>query len=240
MQLFAPQGIFYMKGWIKLHRQIRDNPFYKEPKAMLIWIECLLRANHEGSRTLLRRQMVRLKPGQFVMGGTEFGQSVGIGKSTVWFWLNQFAADEMLTLEKTSKGSIVSIKNWEKYQVTDTSLDANQTQIRRKADYQKNVKNEKNVEEVRGATPSQLAKEFFEDLDVQEKTITFLINKGLPENRAREEIQRFVLYWTEPNKSGTKVRWQMEKTFDVKRRLVTWISRIKNFNQSNQPKGITL
>ena len=38
-----------------------------------------------------------------------------------------------------------------------------------------------------------------------------------------KDMQEFVLYWTEPNKSGTKEKWEMEKTFDVRRRLIKWM-----------------
>ena len=37
----------------------------------------------------------------------------------------------------------------------------------------------------------------------------------------------FVSYWTEPNKSRTRVRYQMEKTWDTSRRLALWASREK-------------
>tara|TARA_R100001443_G_scaffold101091_1_gene108851 strand:- start:1362 stop:2021 length:660 start_codon:yes stop_codon:yes gene_type:complete len=32
----------------------------------------------------------------------------------------------------------------------------------------------------------------------------------------------FIQYWTEENKSGKKMRFEMEKTFDIKRRLQRW------------------
>jgi len=45
-----------------------------------------------------------------------------------------------------------------------------------------------------------------------------------------EELRKnFISYWTEPNKSKTKMRFQLEKTWDTKRRLETWASRDKNF-----------
>ena len=44
-----------------------------------------------------------------------------------------------------------------------------------------------------------------------------------------EELKKFVSYWTEPNKSQTKIRWELEKTWDTARRLNTWFSRSKNF-----------
>ncbi len=88
-------------------------------------------------------------------------------------------------------------------------------------------------------TPSQVATMFFDDSKSQEDTIEYLKQKGLPEDVAKEEVYNFVMYWTEPNKSGTRVRWQMEKTFDVKRRLFTWFRRIKKFSKA-ETKGIVL
>ena len=73
------------------------------------------------------------------------------------------------------------------------------------------------------------------DNDIKEK-----VNKK--ENEFKETIKPFVrkygkdicnnfyLYWTEPNKSKTKLRYEMEKTWDVKRRLANWANRDKTFN----------
>ena len=44
----------------------------------------------------------------------------------------------------------------------------------------------------------------------------------------------FVSYWTEPNASRTRVRYQMERTWDTKRRLATWASRDKVANAPRQ------
>jgi DNA-binding PadR family transcriptional regulator len=35
-------------------------------------------------------------------------------------------------------------------------------------------------------------------------------------------LEAFVDYWTEPNKSKTKLRYELQKTFDIARRLKTW------------------
>lgn len=82
------------------------------------------------------------------------------------------------------------------------------------------------------ATPAQEAKDFFEKKEKQENIIQYLIGKGLNEVKARHEVEKFVLYWTEPNSTGKKERWQMQKTFDVKRRFVTWIGRVQEFGKN--------
>lgn len=40
-------------------------------------------------------------------------------------------------------------------------------------------------------------------------------------------IRAFFNYWTEKNKSGTKMRFELEKTWETSKRLVTWASREK-------------
>ena len=47
-----------------------------------------------------------------------------------------------------------------------------------------------------------------------------------------EDKENFFLYWTEKNKSGSKFRAEMEKTFDVGRRLKRWSS--NNFNKGSK------
>ncbi len=44
------------------------------------------------------------------------------------------------------------------------------------------------------------------------------------ESIARTEMGKFLLYWTEPTGNGKKQFWQTKKTFEVKRRFVTWMT----------------
>jgi hypothetical protein len=46
----------------------------------------------------------------------------------------------------------------------------------------------------------------------------------------RDMLNEFFKYWTEPNKSKSKFRAELEKTWDVERRLETWARNDKNFN----------
>ena len=38
----------------------------------------------------------------------------------------------------------------------------------------------------------------------------------------RDMLNAFWKYWTEPNKSKTRMRFEMEKTWDMGRRLARW------------------
>lgn len=47
---------------------------------------------------------------------------------------------------------------------------------------------------------------------------------------SKEIREEFVLYWTEENKSKTKMRFELEKTWDTKKRLERWINNTKKWN----------
>ena len=47
-----------------------------------------------------------------------------------------------------------------------------------------------------------------------------------------EMRKEFISYWTEPNRSNTKCRYRMEKTWDTNRRLSTWASRTKDYQET--------
>lgn len=83
-------------------------------------------------------------------------------------------------------------------------------------------------------TPKQVSEDFFTNAEIREKTIEKLRMQGVSEVYARAEIKAFVAYWTERSQDGKKMRWQREKTFEVKRRLVTWLN--NNFPKKSYGK----
>jgi hypothetical protein len=81
-------------------------------------------------------------------------------------------------------------------------------------------------------TPKEVSSRFFseEDNQEQESVISMLLEGGMSEQVACAEIKKFVMYWTELNSTGKKQRWEMEKTFEIKRRLSTWFQKVNQFN----------
>ena len=49
----------------------------------------------------------------------------------------------------------------------------------------------------------------------------------------KEMIRAFFDYWSEPNKSNSKMRFELERTWDPARRLSTWASRDNQFKNKN-------
>jgi hypothetical protein len=52
-------------------------------------------------------------------------------------------------------------------------------------------------------------------------------------------LRAFYNYWIELNKSGTKMRFELERTFEISRRLVTWANNDKGFNKAVKDEFIS-
>jgi hypothetical protein len=50
-------------------------------------------------------------------------------------------------------------------------------------------------------------------------------------------LHRFYQYWTEPNKTFTRLRFELNRTWDLRRRLDYWAGNDKNFNTQNSQNG---
>lgn len=85
-------------------------------------------------------------------------------------------------------------------------------------------------------TPAKIAKSFFEKGKYYDEIRGELLNK-IEESVLDNELKKFDLYWTEPNKSGTRVRWEQEATFDVRRRLIRWFSKVQHDYKKAESKG---
>ena len=64
---------------------------------------------------------------------------------------------------------------------------------------------------------------------IEERIVDFKKSIQSIQGISDEDKNAFFLYWTEKNKSGSKFRAEMEKTFDISRRLKRWSS--NNFNK---------
>jgi len=50
-------------------------------------------------------------------------------------------------------------------------------------------------------------------------------------NLSTDICQEFIDYWTETNKSNSKMKFELERTFDIKKRVSRWIKNDKKWNK---------
>lgn len=90
-------------------------------------------------------------------------------------------------------------------------------------------------------SPAEEMRSFVSEEGKQHEVMALLVSKGIPEALAEREVRKFLAYWTELNKTGKKQRWELQKTFELRRRLATWFNNIAERSQGSQrPRGINL
>jgi hypothetical protein len=71
--------------------------------------------------------------------------------------------------------------------------------------------------------------------NIEERKLKFADTlKPFLETYGKDLLNDFFKYWTEPNKSNTKFKQELEKTWSLERRLETWSNNDKNFNKDKQ------
>jgi DNA replication protein DnaD len=175
----------------------------------------ILEANHADGTVNIGMQLIECKRGQSIRSLQGWSKRWGVSKSTVRSFFDLLKNDSMLRTENITVTTRITILNYDDYQ---TLPHAKQTQRKRKpnatqtqADPNNNDNNENNNIYI-CADEKLTSRE-----DIFKKSIEPYLQKY-----GREMCNDFYMYWTEPNKSKTKLRFEMQKTWDVGRRLVTW------------------
>lgn len=71
---------------------------------------------------------------------------------------------------------------------------------------------------------------------IQERKKEFAIKVSLFKNYENSMLMDFCDYWCEHNEDAKKMRFEMEKVFDISRRLRTWEKNNNKFNKNNNGK----
>lgn len=140
-------------GYIKLYRKVTNSFVWTNANMFKLWSLCLMKASHKESRFIFNGQEIAVSSGQFVTGRAviekEFNEGVPrdqqiVGR-TLWRWLKKFENEQMLSISSTPKYSVITINNWDDYQVNDQQVSNNRpTSVQQLSTY-KNDKNEKNI-----------------------------------------------------------------------------------------------
>lgn len=113
-----------MKGWIKIHRKMLENPIVmKDSDHLAVWVYLLLNAAHKERKVLFKGDKIMLQPGQLITGRNAIADFLGISESKVKRVLSDFEGDQQIDRQRSNKNSLISLINWDKYQFCDQQSD---------------------------------------------------------------------------------------------------------------------
>ncbi|QGZ70004.1 hypothetical protein GQS62_03930 [Pediococcus pentosaceus] len=112
------------QGWISLYRKIQNSFVWTNSDQLKLWLLILMKANHSENKFLFNGNEIFLSSGQMVTGrdaiALEFNNGVKpvqrVSSRQLWRWIKQFEKEQMLSIESTSRNSVITVKNWSEYQ----------------------------------------------------------------------------------------------------------------------------
>lgn len=148
-------GLLYrgnkMNGFIKLHRQIVEWGWYKDPNTKALFLHLLLTANFRPREYMGHK----LQPGQTVVGRKALAETLGITENQVRTAMDHLRQTGEITTKATNRFTIVTIEKWESYQLKDDEITnkppADNQQTTNRPPHLKNEKNDKNEKKEVGA-----------------------------------------------------------------------------------------
>ena len=102
-----------MSTWIKLHRQITEWEWYSDNNCFRVFVHLLLKANYKEKRY----KGIELKVGSVITSRDVLSRETGLSSQQIRTALTKLISTSEITSVTSSKGTIIQIVNFEKYQV---------------------------------------------------------------------------------------------------------------------------
>jgi len=187
-------------GWISAHRSMLDDPQYKDPDVLALWMHLLLLASYEDKAIKHIGQTIHIKRGQFVTGRKSLSMSSGIQESKIQRVLKRWQSEQQIEQQTFTKFRLISITNYDKYQNSEQQSDGE-------------VNTTNNINKINNTNT------VFVKPTVDEVANHFL-DKKLTPAMAKSEAEKFVDYYE-------SVKWIIGKN---KKKMANWKSSASGWN----------
>lgn len=136
-----------MNGWIKLHRKIVNWEWFSDSQTFHVFMYLLIHACQKEKKW----RGISVKRGQVITGRKSMAKTLGITEQSIRTCINRLKSTSELTIKTTNRYSVITLVNFEKYQLIDT-LSTNQSTSQSPTTNQQltTSKEDKNIEEVKG------------------------------------------------------------------------------------------
>lgn len=231
------------EGWIKLHRSLLEWEWFTDSNTLHVFIYLLLKANIKD----VKYKGFVIPKGSLVVTVSDIGNTLGLSYKAVRTAFEHLKVSEQITTQATNKFTIVNICKYLDYQVlesnegqTKETQNANKgrTKGERRASIEEEYKEDKkeninilySLEGEKTVVNSQPSapRKADRDLEKIEQDFRAELYQYIGEYSPKM-LEDFAGYWLERSTKGKKFRYEMEKTWSMKRRLATWAEREKSY-----------
>ena len=225
-----------MDYYIPISRRLFEHHLWCEKRIFSrfeAWLDILQSARFEDTKQLIGNRLIEVKRGQMLVSLRYLAARWQWSTKKVGTFLELLIQDGMIVKEtpKETGQTVITICNYDKYNAltpkeeTPRKQEGNtlETPWKQQGNKIKKDKKEKKVEE---STAGAVDKKTAATAATLERKNTFY-QSLVPYvgSYPKEMIRAFFNYWSEQNKSGTRMRYELEKTWELPKRLATWAAR---------------
>lgn len=248
-------------AFIKIDREILSSYCFANPNHLKVWIWLLVKANFKKTFASLKIGKgyitVKVERGQLIFGRFKAEEELGLDGSMIYRILQKFEEQEQIKIEANNQYSIITICKYDVYQNNKSDIEqptnsqrttnGQLTESQRAADEldmntsKEGLEGKEDKEDILvDVPPTTPTQEIKKPITIEERAIEFKKEfKAFVNDYPIETLKEFYEYWIEPNKSKTKMKFEMEKTWDLNLRLKKWarnsFGKKKEIAKPNQP-----
>ncbi len=106
------------RGWIAISRDIDRHWIWLDARRFQMWVQMILWAQYQDGDVSIGNKSIRLRRGQFVTTLKVLAGYMRCSKQTVLTFLRVLESSQMIKREKNAKYTIITIVNYDKYQLS--------------------------------------------------------------------------------------------------------------------------
>ncbi len=194
-----------MREWFRFNRQFLSVEWFGKPEALALFMHILMCAGEDD--------------GQFKTSLNLLCGTTGIGKQTIRTCLTRLKEMKLIETETCNQYTLITVCDYDGYCGKPIVEQETQPDEAAASQPSQEAKPKKTKEELAADTEKRKSK-FYKELVPYVGTY----GKGM--------VREFFDYWSEPNKSKSKMRYEQEKTWDLGRRLARWSNHDKEYKSN--------
>lgn len=240
-----------IKGYIRLSRKFFENSLWTEPRVYSraeAWLDLIQMARFESTTEFLTNRAIEVGRGEIPVSRRFLEKRWQWSNTKVDNFLKALQKRQQISQRNASGQSIITLCNYDTYNPINNAKNAEEEPLKTPTERQqnanetptkKNLKKENNLKEKPPKGGKKKSEAVASTLSLNSRKDNFFISlQGYVSRYGERMIREFFDYWAESNKSQTKMRFELQPTWETPKRLATWANKDKDF-QKIAKNGLT-
>lgn len=106
-------------GFVAIFRKIQDHWIWEDPERFRAWCDILMSAQFVASETMAKGRVVKVPRGTWFISLRKLQRRWGWSRPKVTLFLSMLESEQMVSIKKTTSGTLIKVLNYDVYQNPD-------------------------------------------------------------------------------------------------------------------------